>query len=173
MKHSTSAASTRVASIAILISNASTFLPRYSGVRPTIRPAMKTARMAYISIPYRPAPTPPKITSPVMMFAIGTRPPSGVNESCMELTAPQEASVVTVANRAERAMPKRISLPSMLPPLSPSTLARVFDALRGDQRVALAPPACRRRETPTRNRKPIAPQSAQPCLALPTYRPNV
>ena len=34
----------------------------------------------------------------------------------MALTAPQEASVVTVANSAELAMPKRTSLPSMLPP---------------------------------------------------------
>ena len=34
----------------------------------------------------------------------------------MALTAPQEASVVTTANSAEAAMPKRTSLPSMLPP---------------------------------------------------------
>ena len=34
----------------------------------------------------------------------------------MLFTAPQEASVVTVANRAELAIPKRTSLPSMLPP---------------------------------------------------------
>jgi hypothetical protein len=38
-----------------------------------------------------------------------------VKESCMELTAPQEASVVTVANKAELKMPKRTSLPSILP----------------------------------------------------------
>ena len=38
-------------SAAILISNASIFLPRYSGVRPTMRPAMKTATMANISMP--------------------------------------------------------------------------------------------------------------------------
>ncbi len=63
-----------------------------------------------------PAPTPPKITSPSMMLTSGTRPPSGVNESCMPLTAPQLASVVTVANSAELAMPNRTSLPSMLPP---------------------------------------------------------
>ena len=34
----------------------------------------------------------------------------------MALTAPQLASVVTVAKSAEAAMPKRTSLPSMLPP---------------------------------------------------------
>ena len=66
------------ASIAILTSFCSIFLPRYSGVRPTIRPAMNTARMQYSRIPYRPAPTPPKMTSPVMMLNSGTRPPIGV-----------------------------------------------------------------------------------------------
>ncbi len=39
----------------------------------------------------------------------------GVKLSCMEFTAPQEASVVTVAKRAEFATPKRVSLPSRLP----------------------------------------------------------
>ncbi len=34
----------------------------------------------------------------------------------MLLTAPHEVAVVTVANSAEAAMPKRVSLPSMLPP---------------------------------------------------------
>ena len=41
----------RIASIAILTSFASIFLPRYSGVRPTISPATKTATMAKRSIP--------------------------------------------------------------------------------------------------------------------------
>ena len=63
---------------AIFISNGPIFLPRYSGVRPTISPAMKTARMAKISIPYSPEPTPPKTTSPSCMMNIGTAPPSGV-----------------------------------------------------------------------------------------------
>ena len=40
----------------------------------------------------------------------------GVNESCMPFTAPHEVAVVMVANNAEAAMPKRVSLPSMLPP---------------------------------------------------------
>ena len=59
---------------------------------------------------------PPKITSLSMMLTSGTMPPSGVKESCQPLMAPQLASVVTVANRAELAIPKRVSLPSMLPP---------------------------------------------------------
>ena len=54
--------------------------------------------------------------SPSMMLSNGIMPPMGVRLSCMVLTAPQEASVVTVVKSAELAMPKRISLPSILPP---------------------------------------------------------
>ena len=46
----------------------SIFLPRYSGVRPTIRPATKTATMTKTSIPYKPEPTPPKETSPSIII---------------------------------------------------------------------------------------------------------
>jgi hypothetical protein len=48
---STSAGGTRTTTEAIFISNDSTFLPRYSGVRPTMSPAMKTARIANTSMP--------------------------------------------------------------------------------------------------------------------------
>ncbi len=41
----------RMASIAILTSFDSSFLPRYSGVRPTISPATNTATMANSSMP--------------------------------------------------------------------------------------------------------------------------
>jgi len=102
--------------LAIFISCASIFLPRYSGVRPTISPAMNTATMAKASMPYRPEPTPPKITSPSCISHIGTMPPSGVNESCIALTEPFDAAVVAVAHNVELTMPKRVSLPSMLPP---------------------------------------------------------
>ena len=85
-------------------------------MRPTISPAMNTATMANISMPYRPLPTPPNTTSPSCIRNIGTMPPSGVYESCMELTEPLDAAVVAVAHSAEFAMPKRASLPSMLPP---------------------------------------------------------
>ncbi len=111
-----------MASIAILTSFASIFLPTYSGVRPTIRPATKIARMTNSSMPYRPAPTPPTMISPSCMLISGIMPPSAVNESCMALTAPQEAAVVMTANSAEATMPKRTSLPSMLPPVRPSAV---------------------------------------------------
>ena len=76
---------------------------------------MNMARMTNRSMPYSPDPTPPKMISPSMMLTIGTMPPSGVRLSCIVFTAPHEASVVIVANSAELAMPKRTSLPSMLP----------------------------------------------------------
>ncbi len=60
-----------------------------------------------------PAPTPPTTISPSWMLNSGTRPPSAVKLSCIALTAPHEAAVVTAANSALAAMPKRTSLPSM------------------------------------------------------------
>ena len=113
---STSSGVTRIATETIFISQASIFLPRYSGVRPIIRPAMTTAMMANTSIPYRPEPTPPNTTSPRSISTSGTAPPSGVNESCVAFTAPQLAAVVIVAKSVDALMPKRASLPSMLPP---------------------------------------------------------
>src|SRR5256885_918865 len=81
----------------------------------TISPAMNTVSTTKINIPYRPAPVPPNTTSPSWMLTSGTSPPSGVKLSCMAFTAPQEASVVTVAYSADVDTPKRASLPSMLP----------------------------------------------------------
>src|SRR6266536_2805888 len=141
-------------SIAILTSYASIFLPRYSGVRTTIRPAIKTASTTKTSIPYNPAPTPPKITSPSWMLNNGTKPPSAVNESCIELTAPQEASVVTVANSAELKMPNRTSFPSMLPPATPRLwwIGLPFAS------------AHQHNSTPPTKRINIAVQTVQPCF---------
>ena len=48
---STSSGVTRIAIEIIFMSKASIFLPRYSGVRPIIRPAMNTAMMAKTSMP--------------------------------------------------------------------------------------------------------------------------
>src|SRR5258708_39749658 len=49
------------------------------------------------------------------MYSIEIGPPIGVKESCIAFTAPQEASVGIVAKRAEFVIPKRTSLPSILP----------------------------------------------------------
>ena len=62
--------------------------------------------------------------SPSCMLISGIMPPSAVKLSCMALTAPQEAAVVTTANSEEATMPKRTSLPSMLPPDKPERVHR-------------------------------------------------
>ncbi len=72
---STSAGVVRMYSDTSFISRAPIFLPRYSGVRPTMSPAMKTATMAAMSIPYRPDPVPPGETSPSTMLRIASPPP--------------------------------------------------------------------------------------------------
>src|SRR6266516_1717439 len=90
------------------------------------------------------------------MLNNGTKPPSAVNESCIELTAPQDASVVTVAKRAELKIPKRTSLPSMFP-------------------SAVATPRCwwiglpedsahQHKSTQPTNKIDIAAQTVQPCF---------
>jgi hypothetical protein len=78
------------ASMAIFTSSASIFLPRYSGVRPIIRPAVKTATMTKRSIPKRPEPGPPTMTSSNIMLARSTNPESGMKLSCIESTAPSD-----------------------------------------------------------------------------------
>ena len=99
---------------AMRISFGPIFLPRYSGVRPTMSPAMNTVRMTKPSMPYKPQPTPPNTTSPSAINTMGTMPPIGVKLSCMALTEPFEAAVVNAAHSDESVTPKRVSLPSML-----------------------------------------------------------
>ncbi len=77
---------------------------------------MNTARIAKISIPYNPEPTPPKTTSPSCISQRGHKPPSGMKESCIALTDPLDAAVVAVAQSAEPTGPLRASFPSMFPP---------------------------------------------------------
>ena len=139
-------------------------------MRPIISPAMKTARIANTSMPYRPAPTPPNTTSPSWISSSGTAPPSGVNESCIAFTAPQDAAVVMVANSAEAAMPKRASLPSMLPP-GCSALATGSTP----SAASCGWPCCSRLVTATTastNITVIAASNAPPWRTSPTMRPN-
>ncbi len=82
----------------------------YSGVLPTISPAMNTERIAMISRPLRPTPTPPGLTSPSIMWDSGTAPPNGVKLSCMEFTEPFEVPVVEAAQSPEAAGPNRTLL---------------------------------------------------------------
>ena len=101
-----------------LISRPVIFLCRYSGVRPTMRPAMNTATIATMRIPYIPVPVPPGATSPSPMLKISRPPPSAVNEEWAASMAPVEVPVVDVANSEEAATPNRVSLPSMAAPAS-------------------------------------------------------
>src|SRR5215471_5666698 len=90
---------------AYFISPGRIFFPRYSGVRPTIRPPTNTVTTARISRPYRPAPTPPGAISPSAISNNAMPPPNAVNESWNEFTAPVEVTVVDAANSAEPGVP--------------------------------------------------------------------
>src|SRR5260370_39043844 len=101
----------RPASIANFISRTSSFLPRYSGVRPTINPATNTAMIATTRKPYSPAPTPPGQMQPASKLNIGTIPPRGVIEAGIVLTDPVLAPDVAVARRTHTPAPPPIPLP--------------------------------------------------------------
>ena len=64
-----------------VISRRDTRLPRYSGVRPTMRPPRKTVIKEITISAYSPLPLPPGLISPSIMLAIRSPPPSPVNES--------------------------------------------------------------------------------------------
>src|SRR6185295_4244593 len=106
-----------------------------------------------------------------MMLTSGTMPPSGVNESCQLLTAPQLASVVTVAKSAELAMPNRHSLPSMLPP--GDTALALWSAPAPSSSGLPRASAQYAVVTPARKRNAIAPQTAHTCLGDPVIWPSV
>jgi len=90
-------------------------LPEIFRRAPTISPARNTVRITKTSIPYRPAPVPPKTTSPNCMLASGISPPSGVKESCIAFTAPQEASGGHGGEQSGAEDPETGLLPSMFP----------------------------------------------------------
>ena len=102
-------------SAAYFISMGRIFLPMYSGVRPTIRPATNTVTMARIKMPYMPAPMPPGATSPSAMSNSVMAPPNGVSESWKQFTAPVDVVVVEAANNEQPGVPNLVSTPSMAP----------------------------------------------------------
>ncbi len=85
-------------------------IPRYSGVRPDIRPTMKTVMMMYITMYIRPTPFPPGVDwiSIPMNAARMTRACSPPRE---ELTEPVVTAVVTTVQKAEKKPPNRVSIP--------------------------------------------------------------
>ncbi|MCY1523513.1 hypothetical protein D9M68_584140 [compost metagenome] len=88
----------------------------------------------------------------------------------MAFTAPHEAAVVTAAKRAEASMPKRTSLPSMLPPLC-SALA-TWSTPSGPSSGLPACSAGVTASTATTNSTVIAASTAQPWRRSPTTRPK-
>ncbi len=159
------------ASIAIFTSFCSIFLPRYSGVRPTIRPAMNTARIAVQQHAVEARADAAEDHLVGLMLNSGTRPPSGVKLSCMLLTAPQLASVVTVANSAECGDAEADSLPSMLPPGCVVGRGALDAELREDRIAGLLGPIGD--EHADQEHHAIAANSAQPCRVSLTMLPNV
>ena len=158
---STTTGMVRKYSEASFTSLAPIFLPRYSGVRPTISPAMKTVRTARTKSPYRPEPTPPGATSPSIMFASSTPPPRDVYESWNELTAPVDVSVVDDAKVAESETPNRASVPSVGPPTAVGTVPGWLScAALTAMTLAIASTA-------------ITVRIAYPWRLSPTMRPNV
>ena len=132
---------------------------------------MNTARMATTSSPMMPTPTPPNTTSPRAMLSSAMPPASGVRLSWALLTAPHEVSVVTVAKRIELVIPKRTSLPSMLPPAWVEVSASLAPSLA---RIGL--PFCSLAYITATLKSRItmaAVNSVQPWRWLPAKRPNV
>src|SRR5260370_36077995 len=103
------------------------------------------------------------------MFTRGTKPPIGVKESCIALTQPHDASGVMVAESAEVAMPKRTSLPSMLPPglVADATISTPRAAWMGLPRASAQYAVA----TPLANSTYIATHSAHPRFAFLAMRP--
>ena len=105
------------------------------------------------------------------MFSIAMPPASGVRLSWEEFTAPHEAAVVALTKIALWAIPKRTSLPSMLPPELPAVCAWFAPA-----RVRFGLPA---RSDPYTADRPmtkmivIAARMTHPCRVSPANLPTM
>src|ERR1019366_7481419 len=111
------------------------------------------------------------MTSPSFINTRGTSPPIGVYESCIEQTDPLEVAVTEVAHMAEEAIPKRTSLPSMLPPGCSGEAICVMPIF-----VKAGLPACSEETQVQRNGTKmivIVTPKAQPCRVSPIILPKV
>jgi len=141
-------------------SHAPSFLPRYSGVRPIINPAMKTVMMTWNSMQYTPQPMPPNMISPIRMFHIGIRPAIGCQLSCIESTEPLSIAVQDTPHRMLFITPMRCSLPSRFGSRPCMTGFGRHSAHHATPNEATKRPSI------TRKRH-------QACFRLPTSRPNM
>ena len=149
---------------------ASIFLPRYSGVRPTIRPAMNTARMANTSRPMMPTPDAAE---------------DDLAEGDVEhghAAGQRREAVVRVVHRAARGVGRDVAQ-RRVGDAEAHLLALHVAAGLGRGELSLAPPLARIGLPSARstyitatlmNRITMAAaNSAQPCRWLPAKRPNV
>ena len=160
---------TSTVTMAIFTSKASIFLPRYSGVRPTIKPAMKTERTMKTMMPYIPAPTPPKITSPIMML---TKRHHSAEWGERVVHAIHRAATGIRGGRCEercRRDPKANFLPFHIA-AGLRGAGVLVDAMQ--QRIAAGLRRISDGDT-GEERKAIAAQTAQPCRCEPVIRPSV
>src|SRR5882672_8930990 len=99
------------------------------------------------------------------MFTRQTSPPSGLSESCIVLTAPQDVAVVPAAKKEELSSPKRTSLPSRLPSAgsTPSAVSLGLACDSEDQTVS----------TPASRTIIITAHTAQPWRRFRTLWPKV
>jgi len=100
---------TRIAIELIFISKRLDLLAEVLGVRPIISPAMNTRRWRD-EHGVQPGTHTAEHDLAQLHLEQRHQTARGVKESCMPLTAPQEVAVVMVANSAEAAVPKRVSL---------------------------------------------------------------
>ena len=92
----------------------------------------------------------------------------GVNESCIAFTAPHDAAVVIVANNDEATIPKRTSLPSILPLTSAAVSPDTCDVNQGLPASSLLTV---NEYIPTNNTV-MAANIATPCFRLPLILPR-
>jgi len=152
-----------IARTASFISRASILRPRYSGVRPTISPAMNTVMTTNKNMLVSPTPTPPKITFSHMP-AMGSSPVSGLSESCMLSTEPLDVAVVLTAHSGPAVGPKRSSLPSRFMEASTGSPAKA--AVGRDSNTAAA-------VTKLRSRTSITPNTTTAWRMRAVIRPNI
>ncbi len=109
-------------------------------------------------------------TSPSCISNIGTSPPSGVKESCIELTEPFEAAVVA----SPRAPSWRCRSAPPCPPCCRRPARRSQPApRRAGRRPGCRPARRRRRRRAAARRSVIAASTAQPWRVSPTILPKV
>src|SRR5712691_5702961 len=101
---------TRNAIINSLTSRAVIFIPKYSGVRPDMRPTMKTVRMMNMTMYINPTPFPPGVA----WISIPLKVESMTRGFMLDrdaLTEPVVTAVVTTVQKTEKKPPKRTSIP--------------------------------------------------------------